>query len=191
MDYDPGMATYAQYPLLTAREFLEIDFGEHKAELDNGVIRMMAGGTARHAQVQGNIFFALRQRLRGSGCAPYNSDLAVQTLDISIRYPDVTVYCGHGETRDDQKKAFDDPRVIFEVLSGGTARTDLRVKLDEYKALPSVDTIVFVDIATERSRIVQRSGPGGWNDQTHEAPADVPLPSLGIELPHDEIFARD
>lgn len=64
------MATQVHYPLLTAEEFLQIDFGDRKAELDNGVIRMMAGGTGRHAQVQGNIFVALRSRLRGSGCMP-------------------------------------------------------------------------------------------------------------------------
>jgi Uma2 family endonuclease len=185
------MATRAEYPLLTAREFLEIDFGEHKAELDNGVIRMMAGGTARHAQVQGNIFFALRQRLRGTGCAPYNSDMAVRTHDSSIRYPDVAVYCGRGDAADDEQKAFDDPRVVFEILSAGTARTDLRVKLPEYQALPSVDTIVFVDIAEERVRIIQRTGPGGWTEQAHAEPVEIVLPGLNITLPHDEIFARD
>ncbi|MEI9852041.1 MAG: Uma2 family endonuclease [Sphingomonas sp.] len=185
------MAAHPNYPLLTAEEFLEIDFGEHKAELDNGVIRMMAGGTARHARVQLNIQVALAQRLRGTGCTPYGSDMAARTQGISIRYPDVTVYCGRDGSTDDEKKAFDDPRVIFEVLSAGTARTDLRVKLDEYKALPSVDTVVFVDIATERLRVVQRTGPNGWNEQAYDAPIDVALPSLGIALPHDEIFARD
>lgn len=178
-------------PIVTAEEFLAMDFGEHKAELDNGVIRMMAGGTARHARVQVNLIVALSQKLRGSGCTPYSSDMATRTHDISIRYPDVTVFCGRDGSRDDDAKAFDDPRVIFEVLSAGTARTDLRVKLDEYKSLASVDTIIFVDIATERLRVVQRNGPNGWNETGHDAPVDVPLPSLGVELAHSEIFARD
>lgn len=185
------MASSAQYPLLTAREFLEIDFGEHKAELDNGVIRMMAGGTARHARVQINVILALGSRLRGSGCAPYSSDMAVLTHDISVRYPDVAVYCGRDGAKDDEEKAFDDPRVIFEILSAGTARTDLLVKLPEYKALPSVDTIVFIDIATERLRIVQRTGPAGWAEQAYDVPVDVDLPALGVAVPHGEIFARD
>jgi len=185
------MATQPDYPLLTAEEFLDIDFGERKAELDNGVIRMMAGGTSRHAQVQGNIFVALATRLRGSGCAPYNSDMAARTRDHSIRYPDVSVYCGRGGAENDDEKAFGDPRVLFEVLSAGTARTDLRIKLEEYKELASVDTVVFVDIATERLRIVQRTGPNGWSDVTHTEPTDVSLPSLAVTIPHDEIFARD
>ncbi|KQN26658.1 hypothetical protein ASE86_11345 [Sphingomonas sp. Leaf33] len=185
------MATQQVYPLLTADEFLEIDFGDHKAELDNGVIRMMAGGTARHAKVAGNIFMALGARLRGSGCAPYNADMATRTHDLSIRYPDVSVFCGHDGPEDDDAKAFDDPRILIEVLSAGTARTDLLVKLVEYKALGSVDTIVFVDIATERLRIVQRTGAQSWNESQHATPIDLPLPSLDLVIPHDEIFTRD
>ncbi|WP_010185177.1 Uma2 family endonuclease [Sphingomonas sp. PAMC 26605] len=185
------MATQPVYPLLTAEQFLEIDFGDQKAELDNGVIRMMAGGTARHAQVQVNIAAALRVRLRGSGCSAYASDMAARTHDRSVRYPDVSVYCGRGDPSNDRATAFDDPRVVFEVLSDGTSRTDLRVKLNEYMALPSIDTIVFVDIGVERLRIVQRTGPSGWNDVTHDVAIDLPLPALGVTIPHDEIFARD
>lgn len=183
------MATRTEYPLLTAKEFLEIDFGERKAELDNGVIRMMAGGTARHSAVQINILAWLRQRLRGSNCRPYGPDMATQTHDSSIRYPDASVFCGG--RRDEEAKAFADPRVLIEVLSAGTARTDLRVKLEEYQALDSVDTIVFVDIAVERLRVVQRTAAHGWNDVTHDAPIDLLLPSLDLTIPHDEIFARD
>lgn len=185
------MATHPDYPLLTAEEFLDIDFGERKAELDDGVIRMMAGGTARHAAVQANILIALARRLRGTGCTAYSADMATRTHGRSIRYPDVTVYCGRNGPENDELKAFDDPRIIFEVLSAGTARTDLRVKLEEYKALPSVDTVVFVDIAIERLRIVQRTGPNGWSDVGHDLPVDAHLPSLDLIIPHSEIFERN
>lgn len=189
------MATQPIYPepLLTAEQFLAIDFGSDvKAELDNGVIRMMAGGTAAHARVQGNVFAFLHQKLRGTGCRPYGSDMAVRTHGQSIRYPDVTVYCDEGKTpEDDKRKAFERPAVIVEILSAGTARTDLRVKLDEYKALPSVSTILFVDVTLERVRIVQRSAAGGWNDLPATEPVDVPLPAIDLILPHSEIFALD
>jgi Uma2 family endonuclease len=186
-----GTQIAPDYPLLTAAEFLPLDFGDHKAELDNGVIRMMAGGSARHAEVATNIIAALRLSLRGTGGKPYGSDMATRTHDLSVRYPDVSVFCGRNDPAHDTARAFDDPRVLFEVLSGSTARTDLRVKLDEYKALASVDTIVFVDIASERLRVLQRTGPHGWSDVPHDAPYDVPLPALGVTLPHAEMFARD
>ncbi len=108
-----------------------------------------------------------------------------------MRYPDIAVYGGRDDPADDDGKAFDDPRVLFEILSSGTARTDLRVKLPEYKALPSVDTIVFVDIATERVHIVQRTGASSWNETIHHEPATIALPSLNVELAHDAVFARD
>ena len=185
------MATQPDYPLLTAKEFLEFSFGDRKAELDNGIIRMMAGGTARHSEVQINLLAFLRSALRGTGCRPYGPDMATQTHDRSIRYPDASIFCNHGDRRQDGVKAFDDPRVLFEVLSASTARTDLRTKLDEYKELPSVDTIVFIDIATERLRVVQRTEAHGWADVSHQAPVDVTLPSLPLTIPHAEIFARD
>ena len=184
------MATEPDYPLVTADEFLMMDFGERKAELDNGVIRMMAGGTGRHARVQANISFALMSRLQGTGCTPYASDMATRTHDLSIRYPDVTVFCGRDGPENDDLKAWDDPRILFEILSASTSRTDLRVKLPEYKALLSVDTIVFVDIAVERLRVVQRTGPTAWSDVDHHEPFDIPLPALRITVPHGEIFAR-
>lgn len=185
------MATQPVYPLLTAEQFLEIDFGDLKAELDNGVIHMMAGGTKRHARIQSNIIAALAPRLRGTGCAAYGPDMAARTRDRSIRYPDVSVYCGREGPEHDEEKSAPDPRIVFEVLSDGTARTDLGIKLYEYQALASVDTIVFVDIATERLRIVQRTGPRGWSDDTYSVPIDLPLPALSLTIPHDEIFARD
>lgn len=185
------MATHPVYPLLTAEEFLEIDFGDLKAELDNGVIRMMAGGTKRHARVQSNIIAALAPRLRGTGCGVYGSDMAARTRDRSIRYPDVSVYCGRESVEYDEEISAPDPRIVFEVLSDGTSRTDLRVKLGEYMALPSVDTIVYVDIGVERLRIFQRTGPAGWSDNTYDVPIDLALPSLDLTIPHDEIFARD
>jgi Uma2 family endonuclease len=185
------MAAQPNYPLLTADEFLAMDFGDRKVELDNGVIRMMAGGTGRHARVQSNILVALGVKLRGSGCFPLGSDMATRTHDLSIRYPYASVFCGHSDVASDDETAWTDPRVLFEVLSKGTARTDLRVKIEEYKAMPSVDTIVYIDIGDETLRIVQRTGPDSWTDENHREPHDVPLPALDITLTHAEIFARD
>lgn len=184
------MATHLDYPLLTAEDFLAIDFGERRAELDNGVIRMMASGTARHARVQFNLLLALGVRLRGTGCTPYNSDMATQTRAKSIRYPDVSVFCRRNDPSNDDRKAFDDPCILFEVLSGGTARTDLRVKLDEYKELPSVDTVVFIDIVTERLRVIQRTADG-WNETIHQEAADLVLPSVSVTLSHQDVFSRE
>lgn len=81
------MATLVKYPLPTAEQFLDTDLGEQKAELDNGVIRMMAGGTARHAQVSGNIFAAAPgwSDVRHDG--PFNVPLP--SLDLTIDHEEI------------------------------------------------------------------------------------------------------
>lgn len=175
--------------LLNVEEFLQIDFGpDLKAELDNGVIRMMAGGTREHARIQANILVALGTRLRGTGCQPYGSDMGVRAHDLSLRYPDVSVDCGspHDTDADTSLSA---PRVLVEVLSPSTRDLDLRVKKEEYRAIPTVDTIVFVDPDAGTVSLSQRHD-ANWTD-TPFAPSDVPLPSLNLILPHIEIFAQD
>ena len=177
--------------LLTVEEFLQIDFGpDLKAELDRGVIRMMAGGTREHARVQGNVLSYLRVALRGSGCRPYGSDMQVRSADLSLRYPDVTVDCG---TPDDTgaDTILRAPRVVIEVLSPSTRTVDESVKLDEYRSVASIDTIALVDPEREWLRVVQRTGPQAWSDVTYSSPAPLDLPTLGVSVPHDEIFARD
>jgi Uma2 family endonuclease len=179
--------------LLKAADFLEIDFGpDLKAELDAGFVRMMAGGTRAHARVQANIMGELRNRLRGSGCRPYGSDMAIRIDEYSVRYPDLSIICSDSASpTDDKKKAFDAPIVVVEILSPSTAAYDQDVKLKDYQSLASVDTIVFADPDTERCRIVQRIGPHGWRDERFEDPVDVALPALNLILSHKDIFARD
>lgn len=175
--------------LLTAAEFLQIDFGpDLKAELDNGVIRMMAGGSRDHARVQANVLIALGTRLRGTGCRPYGSDMAILTHDASVRYPDVTVDCGQPDDRGDDR-FLSTPRIIVEILSPSTRTIDLGSKKAEYQALLSVDAIVFIDPEAETLFVSARSETG-WFDSL-PARRDVVLPTLNLTIPHEEIFARD
>ena len=188
------MASQADLRFLTVEEFLAIDFGpELKAELDNGLIRMMAGGSREHARVSANLMRWLGAALRGSGCRPYGSDAAVRTTPWSVRYPDVTVDCGAdtGAEAEATEKFLSDPRVIFEVLSPGTRAVDEGVKLDEYCRVAGVRTIAFVDPVKERLRVLESVAPGHWTDQTVDGPADLRLPSLNLVMPWSEIFSRD
>ena len=128
-----SLALDPAYRRATVREFLDMDFGEAKAELVDGMILMMAGGSPRHAAIAANLIIALGTRLRGSGCRPYGSDLAMRTGEASIRFPDVSIYTAQPVAAD--AKLLGDPRVVFEVLSPSTASNDQITKLREYRAL--------------------------------------------------------
>ncbi len=186
------MASDPLYQPISATEFLAMDFGsDRKFELCDGVIRMMTGGSDRHAHVSGNIYIALRQKLRGTRCRPFNSDMGIRVSETSVRYPDIAIVCRSDWLNAPETKAFDDPVAIFEVLSPTTSTIDQVTKLDEYRRLPSVDTIVFVDPINRLTRTLQRLDATGWSDTTFAQPHDVALPALSITLTEAEIFARD
>lgn len=188
------MATFPldpAYRRVSVEEFLAMDFGGAKAELDDGIIFMMAGGSERHAAVAADVLVALSTRLRGSGCRAYGSDLAVRTGERSIRFPDVSIYCRRMESDDWTRQLIGDPQVIIEVLSPSTSSLDQTIKLEEYRALKGVREIVFVDPSSERVRVVARTGEQSWTDDWLDGGVDVPLVSLGITIPHAEIFTRD
>ena len=184
------MATSDQVRLLTVEEFLRIDFGpDLKAELDRGVIRMMAGGTFAHSQVQMNLWSFFRGALRGSGCRPHGSDMAVRIRDESVRYPDLTIDCA-SRSAEPADRVLRDPRVVVEVLSPSTRDLDLSVKLSEYRVLSSVVAIAFIDPEEEMVAVTHRIGGDGWTDIAF-ARRDLVLPSPDVTMPYHEIFVRD
>ncbi|HEX8375854.1 MAG TPA: Uma2 family endonuclease, partial [Geminicoccaceae bacterium] len=113
-------------PLTLAGFLAWEEFQEERYELAGGVVRLMAGGTEGHDRISGNIFAALHRRLRGSPCSVHATNLKVRSeaADASM-YPDTFVRCG---PRDDDRTVVDDPVIVFEVLSPGTAKFDLTRK---------------------------------------------------------------
>ena len=181
--------------LITVEEFLAIkwDDSDVKAELDNGVIRIMrvmAGGNVDHSRVQGNVFNALFNRLIGRGCRPHGSDIGIAVSDVSLRYPDVSVFCGRNGPDDGKRRVLDDPRVVVEVLSPSTRESDIAAKLPEYRGVASLSHIVYIDSELETVRLLTRTGTRSWNDEDIDN-ADVVLSELQITLTWSEIFGRE
>ncbi len=186
------MATAARR-LLTVEEFLELEIeleGVPRVELDNGVIRAMAGGSGTHNRVQSNVMGILFERLKGSGCRPYGPDMGVRAHDLSLRYPDVSVFCGRDGPENDKLKQFDDPKLIVEILSPSTRRKDMDVKLPEYRAIPSLEAILYIDPDAETVQLSTRTKGGGWHDFDIATEENIVLPSLGVTVTRAEIFAR-
>jgi Uma2 family endonuclease len=180
------------YYHITAEQFLAIqwDSSDVKAELVDGVVRMMSGGTAAHSRVQSNLMIALGMRLRGSGCRPHASDMAVKTAYDKVRYPDVSVFCGKDAPDSDRVQAFDDPKLLVEILSPSTRASDLVEKLGEYRSLTSLEHLLFIDPVEETVRHLVRTGTNSWHDAELDAGSSVDLGSLGGTLTHDDIFTR-
>lgn len=157
-------------------------------ELVGGVVRMMAGGTEGHDRLGMNFGAALIARLRGSLCSVHGSNLKVVSRAAgAVMYPDLLIRCG---PRDDSRTSIEDPVVVVEVLSEGTARHDLIRKRIAYEAMPSLRRIVYVAVDEARVDMRVRGADGHWRDETVTGlDAGLALPEVGVELPMAEIYA--
>jgi Uma2 family endonuclease len=184
------MATDPKYGKITVDEFLAIEFRtDRKYELVDGVIQMMTGGTEPHAWIQVNITSWLRAKLKGSRCRPYGSEMGVQITDNDLRYPDASIFCSPRPANFREMRSLPDPVVVIEILSPSTAKEDQGVKSVEYKAMPSVQVIGFIDPLNELVKTVTRTD-SGWVE-TFFAAQDLDLGPVGLTIPHAEIFALD
>ena len=183
-----------QQRLLTVEEFLDTYacVAGHW-ELVDGVPLMMAGGSIAHADVAVNIISALRVKLRGTGCRPYNSDTGLKIDDDTVFYPDVTVYCDRRDL--DLHRAgtrvFRHPSVIIEVSSPTTERYDRATKVVRYREIEAAKMVVLVDPVARTFESYTRLGPGQWRVDTPPAGSPLEIAEPAVTLTADEMFATD
>ncbi len=176
---------------VTEAEYLAIDAaGETKYELIDGRLYAMAGGTADHNHISGSIYMALRLRLRGQRCTPFNSDqrVFIESLD-SYLYPDISVACAPFTWRDDKRTTLIGPRLVCEVLSPGTRDRDLSVKREAYQAIPQLEEMLFVSPEPRMVEHYHRVAEDQWLMTRVIGQGDVKLDAFGLTLPLDEIYA--
>jgi Uma2 family endonuclease len=179
---------------LTVEEFFDLYGGrEDRYELVDGVPEMMAGGTRRHARVSRNLLVALATKLSGGPCEPFGADMAVRTGDRTVRLPDVTISCDPADLQGDddateEVRFLSSPRVLIEVLSPSTTKSDRTGKLLEYQSLASVDSIVLIDPRRRSFSLYERVSELRWLNTLHLPGADLTLRDPAVTLTADEIF---
>ena len=87
-----------------------------------------------HQSVSGEIYFQLKQFLRGKVCKAYISPLDVRlnadTKDNTVVQPDVLVVCDPSKI--DEKGCVGAPDMVVEVLSPSSLRHDRLIKFNKY-----------------------------------------------------------
>jgi Uma2 family endonuclease len=94
---------------------------------------------------------------------------------------DLTVTCEQGD--DDHRGIVEHPLLIVEILSPGTDRDDVFVKLPAYRRIPSLREILYVE--TERvAATIYRRAANGWQTLELSAPeARLVLETVGLDVP--------
>ena len=102
-----------------------------KTEKINGIIyNMSPSGSYFHGQINGNIYFSLRNQLKNSICAVSMENLDLYLSEDEYVIPDVMLICDRKQIKKNGYHGV--PRLIVETLSPATALKDRTVKKDKY-----------------------------------------------------------
>ena len=166
----------------------------HKSEYYNGEIFAMAGGTVEHSRICVNISGELRNRLTGKPCETFESNLRLKIKATGLRtYPDVSVYCGplERDEEDPYRETYTNPAVLFEVLSKSTEGYDRGTKSQNYRRIKSLRAYALVSQTDAFIEIYERQPDNRWLlREVTGLDAVLTIPSIGVDLPLSEIYAR-
>src|SRR5439155_13808881 len=160
--------------------FLEMEEASStKHEYVAGEVYALAGATARHNRIAGNIFARLWIAVGDGPCRVYTSDMRLRIANDAMYYPDIQVVCDPAET---EHLFTTNPCVVVEVLSPSTSSIDLREKLLLYHQIESLRAYIIVFQDQRRVPRHYRAEYNAWFVALHGADGNVPFPCPEVEL---------
>jgi Uma2 family endonuclease len=175
---------------MTAEEY----FAWEEAQLErhdyyNGEIFAMAGGTLAHNTVCLNVAMSLKSLLKGGPCRVFMGDVRVQLSKARhYSYPDVFVTCDVRDTAKDSANVVQFPSLIVEVLSPSTNSYDVGLKFEAYRAMESVQEVLFVHIERRSADLYRRSAAPQWTLTPLGESGILNLKSVDVNLPVYDLF---
>ncbi|MBU6404516.1 MAG: Uma2 family endonuclease [Proteobacteria bacterium] len=158
--------------------------GRH--EFYRGEVFAMVGARRVHGIVVGNVFAALKSRLRGRPCQAFVESMKVRVADDAVFYPDVFVTCDARDLRTEM--VFEHPVLIVEVLSASTQAFDRGAKFAAYRGLDSLREYVLIDPDTRGVEVFRRNERGLFELHDQGGAAVLTLASVDAGIPMDEVF---
>jgi Uma2 family endonuclease len=178
---------------LTEAEYLEIErAAEFKSEFYQGEMFAMSGGKPQHSLIGTNLGREFGNRLGRGKCVAYNTDLRVKIEATGLcTYPDLSVICGTLRFAAGTDDTVVNPTVLVEVLSDSTEAYDRGTKFEHYRRIPTLQEYLLVSQKAPQVEQFIRQADGRWIlNVAAGMDKSLELPSLGIVISLDEIFAK-
>jgi Uma2 family endonuclease len=170
---------------ISVDEYLELEKrSEVRHEFVDGEILAMAGEKRVHNRLARRFVLLLEALADSKNCEIVIESVKIRTRGTRIRYPDIAVSCAPG----DDEYFLENPCFIAEVLSSTTEKTDLTLKLDEYKNLSSLERYALV-AQDRRFVVLYKRVLDHWEVVTLEDRGEIDLPCLGTTLTLEQIYA--
>lgn len=177
------MATASKITLMSTDDYLANELkSDVKHEYIDGQVYAMAGAHSNHNRLTATLVRKIGNHLDGTHCQPYASDMKVK-VGTKFFYPDVLVDCSNINGY-----FTENPKLIIEVLSKSTRRTDKTIKLMAYTQIPSLEEYVLIDQDMVEIEVLQRNE--GWIPKSYYLGDNVTFDSIGLTLSVEVIYER-
>jgi Uma2 family endonuclease len=176
----------------TPDEFLAWELEQiERHDFVDGEVYAMSGAGEAHVTVTGNVWAALRDRVRSSGCRTFITDMKLKVEATgNFFYPDVFVTHSEADRADPLIKR--EPTLIVEVLSKSTAAYDRGDKFANYRQIPTLKEYALIDPDRRIADVFRLGQDGLWvlHPLTLQNATDtLNFASVNIALTAAEVFA--
>jgi len=173
---------------MTVAEFLRWEDGtDTRYELLAGSPVAMAPPAIAHGilslRLGARIDAALRSRSPCFGQS--EAGIARPDRDDTCYIADLAVTCTPPERG---QQLLQDPLLIVEILSPGTALYDRQTKVSDYRRIPSVEEILLIDSASIFAEVLRREGDRWITEIVRGPQATLSLASIGLTTPMSELY---
>ncbi len=165
---------------------------EFKNELIDNRVWIMCGANSRHNIIGANLIFVLYPLVDDSGFELLGSRMCLEVdPDSTYVYPDMSIVRGEPKMSCRlNQHSFEDPVVIFEILSEGTEKMDRGRKKELYLQLESLDAYVLVSEEQPRVEIFRRQGGAWLYEECAGLDSTLQITAPHCEIPLSEIYRR-
>ncbi len=173
---------------LTTDDFLDWDSGDDRRyELVGGVPVAMAAPSRAHQIIAVNFAYHLKDALDKRPPCNAGAEAPIDVIDRDdCHIADLAVTCRPHEPG---QRLTPEPLVIVEILSPSTENKDRKVKLPDYRAIPSVQEIVLVDQQQLYCEVHCRLSDGRWlTDLLRQPDARLRLESIDFDQPLSALY---
>lgn len=176
----------------TLEEYFALELAsEEKYEYFNGEVFNMSGGSPEHEDIIGNVYSTLKEKIRGSGCRVFLSNLRVKVPSaLPYRYPDLTALCDTPRYEEiGGIKALTNPSLIVEVLSSSTEAYDRGEKFTHYKSIESFREYILIAQHRPHATHYFKEADGRWiHEEVNELDGGLHIAALECELNLRDVY---
>lgn len=157
---------------------------EHRVEVVEGVLVVSPRPLSFHQRAINRLTCWLDEQLPAEHSALHEVEMIVTLVPLTVRVPDVLVASSHVVDSNPARYAADEVRLVIEVLSEGTVRTDRVTKFSEYAEV-GIEHYWIVDLDAPTSMITYRLVDGDYEnfgEHTGKVTLDFEGTSLALDL---------